>query len=228
MELLAASTAGAALVPIIPYSSLLFGTHCAAHRGPSARTSPVPANSFKLQYEPIAVYDVDRLNQILTTELAEFSDFKITYPPARHAVQLYRVTYPSVVPELGNKPTMASGLIGVPVDASGTLPVVSYQHGSVFGKDEVPSNPEQSTETRLMLANFAGQGYILVAADYFGKGVSIRSQQLYRQSRHAAGLPRHALCGAGPGARSRRRAGPALRQRLVAGRLVGLRLSRQA
>ncbi len=175
MELLAAGTAGAALVPAsgsyLP-AHTLGNTPGDAASPPSTRTAPVPAHPFQLAYEPIAVYDVDRLNQILTTELAEFSDFKITYPPARHTVQLYRVTYPSVVPELGNKPTTASGLIAVPVDASGILPVVSYQHGSVFGKDEVPSSPEQSTETRLMLANFGGQGYILVAADYFGKGIS--------------------------------------------------------
>lgn len=109
MELLAAGTAGAALVPV-PSSRPMtqaIGVVPSAVRT-AWHTSPVPANTFKLQYEPIAVYDVDRLNKILTTELAEFSDFQITYPLAKHAVQLYRATYPSVVPELGNKPTIAS------------------------------------------------------------------------------------------------------------------------
>ena len=84
----------------------------------------------------------------------------------------YRVTYPSVVPEKNNRPTTASGLIAIPDNDATTLPVVAYQHGSVFGKDEVPSNPDQSMETRLMLAVFAGQGYMVIGADYFGKGVS--------------------------------------------------------
>ena len=173
MELLAATTAGAALVPAPASRATAQAIGAVPSAAPSAaRTSHATTNTFKVQYEPLATYDVDRLNKILTTELAEFSDFKITYPPAKNAVQLYRVTYPSVVPELGNKPTTASGLIAVPVDASGKLPVVSYQHGSVFGKDEVPSNPEQSAETRLMLANFGGQGYMVIAADYFGKGIS--------------------------------------------------------
>lgn len=117
-------------------------------------------------------YDVARLNEILTTELAEFSDFAITYPPAQVGVNLYRITYPSVVPEQNNRPTQASGLVAVPEAAQGILPVMMYQHGSVFGKEDVPSFPENSTETRLMIANFAGQGYMVIAADYFGKGIS--------------------------------------------------------
>jgi pimeloyl-ACP methyl ester carboxylesterase len=50
--------------------------------------------------------------------------------------------------------------------------VVSYQHGTVFSKTEVPSHPDESMETRLEIAQFAGQGYIVIAADYFGKGLS--------------------------------------------------------
>ncbi len=122
--------------------------------------------------ESIGNYSVDRLNEILTTELANFSDFAISYPPAQNGVNLYRVTYPSVIPEKGNRPTVASGLIALPDVAARSLPVVSYQHGSVFGKDEVPSAPDNSMETRLMIANFAGQGYLVIGADYFGKGLS--------------------------------------------------------
>ena len=125
-----------------------------------------------VKYELIGAYDIDRLNQIVTTELAEFSTFKTTYPPATVAVKLYRITYPSVIPEQNNRPTIASGLVAIPETGAATMPVVSYQHGTVFSKTEVPSNPEESMETRLMIAQFAGQGYIVVAADYFGKGIS--------------------------------------------------------
>jgi len=122
--------------------------------------------------ECIGTYSIDRLNQILTSELKEFSDYPETYPPARYAVKLYRITYPSVVPEQNNRPTIASGLLAVPESGSDIMPVVSYQHGTVFSKTQVPSHPDESMETRLMLAEFAGQGYIVVAADYFGKGES--------------------------------------------------------
>lgn len=41
---------------------------------------------------------------------------------------------------------------------------------TVFGREEAPSNPEASLETRLALLQFASQGYLVVAADYFGNG----------------------------------------------------------
>jgi hypothetical protein len=135
-----------------------------------------PAEDPGISCEPIGRYSVDRLNQVLTTERAEFCDYPQTYPPARCAVTLYRITYPSVIPELANQSTAATGLLAVPelsaAEASKPLPVVSYQHGTVFSKTEVPSHPDESMETRLMLAQFAGQGYVVIAADYFGKGGS--------------------------------------------------------
>lgn len=125
-----------------------------------------------VRYEHLGDYSVERLNKILTEELAAFSAFKVSYPPAQNAVSLYKVSYPTVIPELGNQPTTASGLVAVPKVAGKALPVVSYQHGTVFTKTAVPSHPEESMETRLMVARFAGQGYIVIGADYVGKGDS--------------------------------------------------------
>ncbi len=120
----------------------------------------------------IGTYSADRLNTILTSEVKEFCDYPVTYPPARYAVKLYRVIYTSVIPEQNNRPTVASGLVAVPETGAKTMPVVSYQHGTVFSKTSVPSHPDDSMETRLMLAQFAGQGYMVIATDYFGKGES--------------------------------------------------------
>ena len=125
-----------------------------------------------VKYQAVGEYSLARLNKILTSELVEFSDFKISFPEAKHAVTLYRVVYTTVVPELNNRPVTVSGLIAVPQNVAGTLPVVSYQHGTVFSRTEVPSFPDESAETRLMIANFAAQGYVVIAADYVGKGVS--------------------------------------------------------
>lgn len=123
-------------------------------------------------YELLARWDVDRLNRILTEEMPKFAGIPVAYTPARNAVKLYRVTYPSVVPERGNKPIVATGLLAVPDLPETTFPMVSYQHGTVYGKQQVPSFPEQSDETRLMIAQFAGQGYLVIGADYFGMGAS--------------------------------------------------------
>lgn len=125
-----------------------------------------------VRYQEIGTYDVPRLNQILTTERHEFSDFKEEFPPARFPVKLYRVLYNSVIPERNNRPTTASGLVAIPATGRNEMPVVSYQHGTVFTKTAVPSHPDESMETRLMLAQFAGQGYVVIGADYFGKGES--------------------------------------------------------
>ncbi|WP_256988395.1 alpha/beta hydrolase family protein [Bordetella genomosp. 9] len=125
-----------------------------------------------VRYQFLQRWDIERLNRILQVDTPEFAAIPATYTPARNAVLLYRVSYPSVIPEKGNLPTMASGLIAVPDIPAASLPMVSYQHGTVYGKQQVPSYPEQSPETQLMIAQFAGQGYAVIGADYFGLGDS--------------------------------------------------------
>jgi pimeloyl-ACP methyl ester carboxylesterase len=135
------------------------------------QSAPIQVNS-GVKYEFIARWDVDRLNKILETDTPAFAGIKVSYTPAHNAVRLYRVTYDSVIPEMGNKPTVASGLIAVPETDGKSFPTISYQHGTVYGRREVPSFPEESPETQLMIAQFAGQGYLMIGADYFGLGVS--------------------------------------------------------
>ena len=138
-------------------------------RAETAAPIAVPSG---VSYELIDRWDVDKLNQILTVDAPAFFSVDVPYTPAVNAVRLYRVTYPSVVPEKGNKPIMASGLLAVPETDATRFPMVSYQHGTVYLKTEVPSFPDQSGETKLMIAQFAGQGYVLIGADYFGMGIS--------------------------------------------------------
>jgi len=125
-----------------------------------------------VQYEFIGRWDADKLNTILTDDTPKFFGVAVKYTAAKNAVKLYRVTYSSVVPERGNKPIVATGLVAVPDTAGTSFPMVSYQHGTVYGKQEVPSFPDQSPETQLMIAQFAGRGYIVIGADYFGMGAS--------------------------------------------------------
>lgn len=127
-----------------------------------------------LAYKSLGTYSVERLQKIVTEERqAEgFAKFDQSYPAPKHAVKLYRVRYQSVVPEQDNRCTLATGLIAIPDIAARELAVVSYQHGTTFGRTTAPSFPENSYETRLMIAQFPGHGYLLVAPDYFGKGES--------------------------------------------------------
>ncbi|WP_208995894.1 alpha/beta hydrolase family protein [Pannonibacter tanglangensis] len=137
-----------------------------------------------ISYQLIGRWDVDKLNQILTKDTPAFAGITETYTPATNAVRLYRVTYPSVIPERNSRPTVATGLVAVPEIAATALPLVSYQHGTVYGKQEVPSYPDQSPETQLMIAQFAGQGYLLIGADYFGMGASTEQEGYMVKASH--------------------------------------------
>ncbi|MHA7847047.1 alpha/beta hydrolase family protein [Serratia sp. D1N4] len=128
--------------------------------------------SDSVSYQLIDHWSSERLNQILNVDTPKFAGVNVKYTPARNAVNLYRVTYHSVIPEFGNRPTVASGLLAIPETAGKSFPLLSYQHGTVYGKYQVPSFPEQSPETQLMIAQFAGQGYLVIGADYFGLGNS--------------------------------------------------------
>lgn len=137
-----------------------------------------------VRYEFLERWDVARLNEVLTKDIPAFAGIGVTYTPAKNAVKLYRVTYPSVIPERGNRPTVATGLIAIPDVEGRSFPLVSYQHGTVYGKQEVPSFIAQSPETALMVAQFAGQGYVVIGADYFGLGLSTEPEGYMVKASH--------------------------------------------
>jgi hypothetical protein len=159
------------LVRWLALLALTLGGVAESYAAQTNEAAPVQVSS-GISYMFIGRWDVDRLNQILTADTPKFFGVNVAYTPARNAVKLYRVTYASVIPERGNKPTVATGLLAVPDTGAASFPMLSYQHGTVYGKQEVPSFPDQSPETQLMLAEFAGQGYVMVGADYFGMGLS--------------------------------------------------------
>ncbi len=156
----------ARLLPPARLVGALLALAFAGAHGATAPATPAPA------VELIGRYDLPRLQRILREEIPAAVGARVDYPEPRHAVRLFRVTYPSVIPEKANRPTLASGLVAIPEGRDGRLPLVSYQHGTVFGQREVPSFPEESFETRLMIALFAAGGYVVTGADYFGLGLS--------------------------------------------------------
>lgn len=140
------------------------------------------------------------LTRILDEERATFLATHEAHPDyalppqstATNDVELYTVRYDSVIPELGNRKITASGLLALPVlPDRGRIPAIIYEHGTVFGKYEVPSysfkdqNPtphphyDGAYETRFMVGLFAGNGYAVMAADYFGMGDGADSPEAY-------------------------------------------------
>lgn len=130
----------------------------------------------KVRYAPIGEYTCADLQKVLTEELKAFetTPMGVVFSEPANGVKLYRVLYQTVIPEKNNRPTEASGLVAVPVLKSPgkAFPLVSWQHGTVYTKKEVPSFPENSMETRLVLAHLAGNGYVVIGADYIGMGLS--------------------------------------------------------
>jgi len=171
---------------------------CAPFAWAQSSTAPQQASVFlnRAEQQLIGQYSLERLDQITGKELDAFmasstqpNTYRGQLSKARYPVKLYRLKYHSVIPELDNRPTVASGLVAIPETGQKHMPIVSYQHGTVFDRSYVPSNPDSSMETRLMLAQFAAQGYIVVATDYFGRGVSdLPDSYLVRDSTRQAGF----------------------------------------
>jgi pimeloyl-ACP methyl ester carboxylesterase len=151
---------------------------------------------------------IAELNAMLTTERDEFlqhaspgNEYQLPTPStASNDVDLYVVSYSSHSPDLrDDKKMLVSGLLALPrLSSPGSNPLISYQHGTVWGKYEVPScafkstNPDgyphygNSYETRYMVALFAGNGYGVMAADYFGMGDAAQFQEAYMIRRNTA------------------------------------------
>lgn len=129
-----------------------------------------------LKLDSITTYSVARSQLVIDSVLTRFmtyttmsaDDFRTDLTPPQQAVRLYKVTYASVIPEKNNQPVTAYGLIAIPENVQPGAPIVSYQHGTIFDRSWTPSNPDGSMETQLMISQFAAQGYIVIAADYFG------------------------------------------------------------
>jgi pimeloyl-ACP methyl ester carboxylesterase len=88
--------------------------------------------------------------------------------PTQYGVSLYRVRYWTTGADASL--TVASGLVALP-RGSRLRGVVSFQHGTATERVSAPSTPDP-IDGVLAAAVFAGRGYLLVAPDYVGLGVS--------------------------------------------------------
>src|SRR5690606_16840580 len=66
-------------------------------------------------------------------------DFDAALQGGRNDVELYRLTTTVTVPETGEV-VEVTGLLALPVGATGVVPVVSWQHGTILSFDQVPSH----------------------------------------------------------------------------------------
>ncbi len=87
--------------------------------------------------------------------------------PTQYEVNVHRVIYNTL--DAKNNPTIASGLVIVPVGDTCPIPLISYQHGTVARKADVFSNLQG--EWIVGVAG-AATGYLACMPDYIGLGAS--------------------------------------------------------
>ncbi len=81
-----------------------------------------------------------------------------------HDVSIYKLTYSTV--DVAGNPTVASGALYVPQSDADSIPLISYQHGTILNRDQVPSNRAEDPPGLF----FSGYGYIVAMPDYLGLG----------------------------------------------------------
>src|SRR5687767_14440408 len=98
----------------------------------------------------------------------------------KHDIQIYNVTYRTTY---RGKEINASGLMCIPKNVKGAMPILSGQHGTTFEDHSAPSNfPVSFSGFEL----FASAGYLTVIPDYIGYGVSKDIFHPYYDQKHSA------------------------------------------
>lgn len=96
--------------------------------------------------------------------------------PTEHGVTLHRLTYSTTSSD--NERVLASALVALPRGRRRLRGVVSWQHGTESLRTNAPST-KHVLHGLLPACVFAGHGYLMVAPDYLGYGVSDRAHDYY-------------------------------------------------
>ena len=119
---------------------------------------------------------VESINSFSTTQIdSQFGLNGTATPEAKCDIKVEKVTYPTVG-AAGERTTATAALMlpsGNGADCQGDRPILLYAHGTTTDKDydfsqvANPQNPAAG-ESTLIAANFAAQGYVVVAPNYAG------------------------------------------------------------
>ena len=96
--------------------------------------------------------------------------------PTEHGIALHRLSYWTSSPD--NECVQASALVALPRRRRRLRGIVSWQHGTESLRTGAPS-AKHVFHGLLPAAVFAGHGYLLIAPDYLGYGVSDRAHDYY-------------------------------------------------
>ena len=120
---------------------------------------------------PLVLQSAERLQAHTQTQISQaVSRVGIGIPDSqfKYDVTLYRLVYKTT--NGSGVSMLASGVLALPNKPAGIAsPLLSFQHGTLFQNKEAPSNDLTPGAPPVVLASL---GYITVAADYLGYGIS--------------------------------------------------------
>lgn len=166
----------------------LFLSACGGGGGGAKDTTPAPTDGTATVVNvagPGRFIEAVPLRTITPAEisaaLATAGDAAFLATPV-YAVQAWRLSY-LTVDEQGRQ-TVASGLVGIPKKpANAPSPVLSYQHATIKNQADAPSSLTKLGDPPVVLASL---GYIVLASDYVGYGVSAGLPHPYLMSAPSA------------------------------------------
>jgi hypothetical protein len=129
-------------------------------------------NWLLLSFSLLIAFQVSAQELINSTYLQSLSKTQILSqfgpnPFVINGVDMYRIHY--TTPDVLGVPDTASGLLIIPDDLAVIYPLLSYSHGTVASKNDVPSKLQGGYELPMVMAAY---GYVTVAADFLGLGDS--------------------------------------------------------
>lgn len=116
-----------------------------------------------LSYELIATYSLDQIDSIYFA-----NGIPGIILPSAYGVEAYKVQYSTL--DADSLPVLASGALFVPVGPVCQSPLVSYQHGTILQKEDVPSRLAGGEV--IIGLSMAADGAVLCMPDYLGLGDS--------------------------------------------------------
>lgn len=118
--------------------------------------------------EPLATFRPDDIIQFAADVVPDFPEAVLRFLVApRLDVAAYRVVYNTI--DAAGRPTIASGLVVLPIGASGKQPLMIYHHGTFADDASAPSN---LGDEAFIGYTFATHGYVALLPDYLGFGAS--------------------------------------------------------
>jgi len=121
--------------------------------------------------------------QVLLTASQYPAIYNLIYTKELSDIKVYKLKYKTV--DVEGEIIFASGVVLMPITEN-SVPILSYQHGTITDPAEAPSLFFTSMEARGLAAIFASAGYAISVADYLGYGESANYPHPYEHAKTLA------------------------------------------